>query len=442
MACFRSPLLLIVFAAFALRCAAAIVTEKSPIFPAYYYTDAQMYDRDARRLLRPLTADEVKLGILAPGRELYTNWIAALYRVFTPVPLVPKLFNALLASLAILLFGLLARFAVGGRAALLATLLLALWPTHVFYSSQNLKEAWMALAVVAAVYFYLRPLSPSARGGVPSSCGQYALASASLVLCGLLRGHLIPILSAALFAAALLRGWERRGTPGGWRLPALAAVFIAATFITYRPLSTRIVKPLSASDLKYDAYFLKVATPPSDAVSPPQASPPPAVGLRLPGPRWISDFRRLSQDHDREWANNNMERKIETQLFPDATFNTWRDLLFFAPKAAFYSLFMPLPGLYPMDGKLGRILASMENVLALLLFFFALAGLRRGFDRAVGFPLLALFSSIWLAYSIFEFDLGSATRHRMLYLPFLLPFAAAGLDPILCRWSRRWRSLD
>lgn len=443
MTSFRRPLLLVVFAALALRCAAAIVTEKSPIFPTYYYTDAQMYDRDARRLLRPLTSDEAKLGILAPGRELYTNWLAALYHVFTPTPLLPKLLNALLASLAVLLFGLLARTAVGKRAALLATLLLALWPTHIFYSAQNLKEAWMSLSVVAALFFFLRPLGSGEGESLYSACAQNALASSALVLSGLLRGHLLPILSIVLFMTTLYHGLKNLRTSHDWRIPALAALFIATSFLVYRPLSASIMMRLSASDIKYNMYFLKVYTPPITSTA--QAHSVPTAGparFRLPNPRWISDFRRLSQDHDREWTTNNMRREIQTQIFPDEKFETWGDLIRFIPKAAFYSLFMPLPGLYPMDGKLGRILAAGENVLVLVFFLFGLAGLRCDFDRPIGFALLALFSSIWLSYSVFEFDLGSATRHRMLYLPFFLPFAAAGLDTILFRWSSRWRSLD
>ena len=110
-------------------------------------------------------------------------------------------------------------------------------------------------------------------------------------------------------------------------------------------------------------------------------------------------------------------------------------MLLFLPKSIFYILFMPLPGLYPLGGKLGRILASAENLALLALSLVALLGLLRGPRSPAALSLLAFFCLILPPSALLEFDLGSATRHRLLFFPFILPFAAWQLS----RWSETWQ---
>ena len=120
-------------------------------------------------------------------------------------------------------------------------------------------------------------------------------------------------------------------------------------------------------------------------------------------------------------------REIETQFFPDADFRTWPELVAFVPKGAFYALFMPLPGLYPMNGKVGRILAAAENALLLALAVLAVLGLRRVRWTPAAVALLATFLALAAGAGLLEYDLGSAARHKLLTLSLLLPFAARAL---------------
>ena len=77
-----------------------------------------------------------------------------------------------------------------------------------------------------------------------------------------------------------------------------------------------------------------------------------------------------------------------------------------------------------MDGKIGRWAAAAENAALLLLALFAAAGAARGRKTPARLGLLAFFAVMTAGSALLEFDLGSAGRHKLLYLPMLFPFAA------------------
>ena len=91
---------------------------------------------------------------------------------------------------------------------------------------------------------------------------------------------------------------------------------------------------------------------------------------------------------------------------------------------AFTVLFMPLPGLYPLGRKIGRWAAAGENTALLALALLAAAGLGRGPKTPKRLALFAFFAAMTVGAALLEFDLGSAGRHKLLYLPMLFPFAA------------------
>src|SRR5262249_42568801 len=65
-------------------------------------------------------------------------------------------------------------------------------------------------------------------------------------------------------------------------------------------------------------------------------------------PRRIAETRRVRQEADAGYAKNWYNRDIGTQLFHGQQLDSWLDVALFIPKSAFYVLFMPLPGLYPL----------------------------------------------------------------------------------------------
>ena len=108
-----------------------------------------MATRSARsRTFAPVRAPVIN-GTL--GECIQTLISFEIYRMLGPRPLAPKLFNAFLSALAVVVFSWTLSLAFPTQAALTAGLILAVWPSHIFYTSQNLKEAPVCLLAYAAI---------------------------------------------------------------------------------------------------------------------------------------------------------------------------------------------------------------------------------------------------------------------------------------------------
>jgi hypothetical protein len=307
------------------------------------------------------------------------------------------------------LWGLIAACAAGSGAAFPAAALVGLWPSHAYYTSQALKEAATLLALALAPMLFCRALGQESAGRRNAFAAGGAAAGLFLAL---LRPYLLPPLGLAVAAATLTALWGRTLTPAAAALLILSGL---APMAGYKPLKVLLQRPVT-TESRYESTDIL-----------PRVSPASPFAPGLATPQGLADYRARLMTIARDWSERATGRPIDTLIFPDAQLNTWPRLLAFLPKASFYALFMPLPGLYPMDGKLGRMLSAAEGLVLLTLFGLALRGLGRSPPRPAGVLLAAFFVLAVPAASFVEFDLGSASRHRLQYLPFLFPFAAAEL---------------
>lgn len=399
-------------AALLLRLGVALANELRPLFPAYYYNDAVLYDANARQVLAAW-AGAPRTFSLSPGMELYSVWTAALYRAVAPSPLVPAAANCLFGAFACLAVGATAGALFGRRVGLVAALLVTAWPSHMFYTSQNFKEA-PSLALLAFVLYAVA----SGLGRRPAfwrrPAASLALAAAAAALLGFFRSHLLPFLvgAAAVGACVLL---ARRGRPAAGRAVAVVLCVLAGALL-YRPAYRAAGPGLFTYSGATDAYLRTI-----DSAEIPVRHIPPFT------PEWLSENRRSRQHSSRDWARKTSGRAVATELFPEARFTTWLDVLRFVPKSSFYSLYMPLPGLYPIEGKPGRAAAALEDLVLLGLSLCAAAGFWAARRRPGAWVLAAFFCALVPAGALFEFDLGSASRHRLATLSSLMPLAALGL---------------
>ena len=154
----------------------------------------------------------------SPGMELYSVWTAALYRAVAASPLVAQSANAVFGALACLAVGATARALFNRRAGALAAILVALWPSHAFYTSQNSKEA-PALLLLALVLFAL--VSGFGRRAVPERTLRLVPTAAAALVLGFFRSHLLPFLAGAALTSK--NGPLGAGTHGS--TPAFAAAF-------------------------------------------------------------------------------------------------------------------------------------------------------------------------------------------------------------------------
>ncbi|HXS99793.1 MAG TPA: hypothetical protein VN915_03910 [Elusimicrobiota bacterium] len=427
----RRPLLAIAALAFAVRAASAVVTEFKPIFPAYYYTDAKSAHEEA---LAGLAAVRAGQPIALEGNlshRLHILMTIGVYRALGPSELGIKLFNAAVGAAGIAALAGAFGYLFTPAAALAAGAALALWPSDAFYTSQNLKESpTLALAFIGLLAAFPLGLRPPLAA--PRRSALAALLFCSLVGVGLLRSYILLCMAGALIAAFALEARSPELRSRSLRVVAVSALAMALYPVFSHALYAGLQRSGEAG----------TRSAPDNARIQPSLIPETISDntritvYRPTSPEGLSAFRHTRQFNDRRFAWNAAGREIGTQIFPDVIFHSWLDVLLYLPKGAFYVLFMPLPGLYPMDGKLGRIAAAAENLILLAFACLAAAGFWRGPKNAGRVSLILFFAGMTIGSALLEFDLGSAARHKLLYLPMLFPFAAEELLRLLGREER------
>lgn len=406
----KHPWLAVAALAFIVRAGAAVVTEYRDFLPAYHFTDARSTERYGWEAAQNLAAGRPVDWRGSPSHRVMTGWTAAVYRVTGRRPLVLKLVVAALSAAGIAALWWLAALLFDPRAASWTAAAAALWPSSVFYGSQVLKDPLIAPLIYAALACAARLIVPGGPRLAPW-CG----ALAAIVAAAFLRSYLlIPSAFALLVAAA----WS-------WRLDrsrALALIALAAA----APLTFRALSAWTLAHVLTAPASIAAADPTlRSEVIPTYYDPQAGKSVSPYSPRALTAFRRYRQESDQVEAQKTYGRRIATQIYPDAVLETWLDVALFLPKSALHALFMPLPGLYPLDGRPGRLVAAAENLLLVLAAALTALSLRRGLPSAGAAGLLAFFAVMVAGAGVLEFDLGSASRHKTLYFPLLFPIAAA-----------------
>lgn len=414
----------------ALRWTTAVVTEFYPIFPSYYYTDARHFDLKARKTVENWEKTGFLLEPASPSSKVYIASTAVFYKFFGPQPMIPKIVNGTVAVGAIYFWYRISLLFIPSSAAIIVLWMLALWPTNIFFGSQNTKEAYSLFVLAGALFAFLHGIkklgehSSSSRGFV----GLWAVAGlVFLFLTGLFRSHVMLFVAVSLISALMFDFWRTSRLHAQWKTLVVMALWIALPILIYRPAMSFVFDHVLVQAPQYRGD-------PSTRIHliPASASPEqPSKNVRPFSPEGLTQFRKIRLSEDRQWAKDFSHRKIQTQICPDQEFQTWWDVAFYLPKGMLYALFMPLPGLYPLEGKMGRILAALENAMLFAVFLLAVTTFIRTWPSdPSAVALIIFFSLAAVCYGLFEFDLGAATRHRLQYFPCLFPFAAAFLEQV------------
>ncbi|MDP3541451.1 MAG: hypothetical protein Q8T11_03160, partial [Elusimicrobiota bacterium] len=344
----RRPLLALGALALVLRASCALVTEFKPIFPAYYYTDANLIHAAATGALEDVHAGRAPMINGTLSARIQTLITLQTYRTFGARPLAIKLINAVLGALAVVTLTWALTFVFPLRIALISGIFVALWPSHIFYTSQNLKEAPAALLAYAA-------LGGTLAAGfdinltLPRATSFAFGAALALIGAGFYRSYVLVNLTAALLLALGLASLSARARRAN--TVATAAILLAALMFY----------PIAASSVLLSFHSQALGASDRGRIQP-RLIPVtynefhPGAVIRPTSPEGITFFRKSRQFADRYWAKfqSPNSREIGTQIYPDAEFKSWGDVLSFLPKGSFAALFMPLPGLYALDGKIGR----------------------------------------------------------------------------------------
>jgi hypothetical protein len=338
----------------------------------------------------------------SPSQRAMVAPAALLYRAIGRRPLTLKLASALAGAAAVASIWVLAASLFGPGPAAWTAWGAALWPSAAFLGSQWQKDP---LIITLITGFFAVSLT-----GTPGP--RRALAGAVLLTAAAaLRSHLlIASLAAAAGAAMAARGDSPRSR---WLAVACLTALAAYGFGASRFFSKVLPPPARVSA---DDPTRRVELLPTYHAT--------GAGARVPlTPSAFAAFRRYRQSTDQAWSVQQTGRRIQTQIYPDAEIDGWMDVALFLPKSAMTALFQPLPGLYPLAGSPMRAAAAAENLILVALFVLATAGALRAPPTPERGALLAFAATLAGGMAVFEFDLGSAARHKLLVFILLAPFA-------------------
>ena len=401
--------LLIASLAFALRAGLALALPRLPL-ESYHFNDARLSATMAREARARVDAGLPPLWGGPPGQRLTTRFAAAAFSLAGDRPIVLGLLVSVFSAIWVAALWALTRNLSGERAAIAVACFAALWPSAAFYGSQYLKDP-----VIIAAFTTGLAAALAARGWTAAAAAPFFL------LAGTLRPMILLPAALCLSVAAAAR---RRLGQGGWMPPlALAFALLPAHRLLVVPLIDRIAPLSVASEDPTLGHGVVPAILETDGKG---------VSWAL-SPRGISAYRDYRQRHDQIWSIHRVGRRVETQIHPNHELETWLDLALFVPRAAFTVLFQPLPGLYPLEGKPLRVLASLENAALLAVFALFLSAHRRVLDAPDAAALAAAFWSCLLGSAVIEYDLGSASRHKILFAALMLPLAAGEVDRLRSR---------
>ena len=235
----KRPLWAVALLALTLRAGLSVVTEFKPIFPAYYYTDSTLMDQAGWRVAEAWREGRPPAWPGSPSQRVKAAALAGLYRLFGHRLIVPKLLSACIGAAIPVVFYVVAAPAFGPAAALASAALIALWPSHVFFTSQIFKDGPIILLCLLAFWQALALMSSPTR-----PWARAAALTASLLALSLLRPYYF-FMTAGALGCGLLAALARL-RPAKSAVLGLSAALLALGL--FKPLSQALfLGPLALS---------------------------------------------------------------------------------------------------------------------------------------------------------------------------------------------------
>ena len=383
----REFLLALFILGFSLRALLAVFLHYFTIVPEM---DARTYAQEGWNLARFWKGDTLQRPYLTSLAYVYMN--ALTFFVVGHSPLSVKIMNCFFGILASICMYFIAKPIFGKRIASIASVLTALFPSLVFWSTQNLRDA--------SVIFFLC-LSMFGINGVRRGWKwKYLLAIvSSLWMLRMLRFLTFNVLVASLVLSIPLIAKSSRT-----RLLALGGL-ISLWFLDFLVLKETGVSPIRSLVSSW-----------------PAGGQPHSI---------LSHLQYQLNTIVSETLSYRRGGSLDTSALSVPTLNSWKDLLLFMPEALTHYLLRPFPWERPTS--LNAIMTIPEMLAWYALIPFTVLGMLDAVRKRL--PEIAPILTFTIFFTLLDAlaigNLGALYRHRTQVWVFLLLFAGVGIGHVL-----------
>jgi Dolichyl-phosphate-mannose-protein mannosyltransferase len=354
----------VVVAAFVLRALVGALQHWYDFVPELYRLDVDTYNAEAWAMAEAWTRGEMFQGAYPTLNVVAHEYVTGgVFSVLGHSVLAINVISALLGALSLYYFFATATELVGERRpALWVALLLAAWPSHVLWTSQNYREPWVLYSLARAAHSTVLWLARGERS-------EWLRAAAFVALVALFRSATGAVVGAVFLGISSYR--VARHAP--WLLRPAAVLATTAVLVA---LGYAVVfGPLSPSSLTLSPAILTT--------------------LR----------QRLATGG--------------SAFYPDLVYRDWLDVVAFVPVGVLHLLLAPFPTAATNPAQLG---SALENLgLSAIIGGTLLRAWRFRWRDGWATAFISLVLLLGLAvFAVVDANLGTAFRHKIQFLPFLL----------------------
>lgn len=397
-----------------------------------FATDGYVYRAEAAALVKILTHDGIAAWLATAASfhvKLYSLSFAVLSPLFGANILSAEPLNLLYyVSILILVFKL-GQEVFDRRVALLATFLVALWPSFLLHTTQLLRDQLFIGAILLLILIYakwLKKAYPWRRGLVMGVAGGIGIA-----LLRSTKSNTWELVIAILFLGAgfvIVRQLREKRARGG-NLIGLALMLLLTISVPqiFPEPATHMDPPIIRALAEKDPSLI-------DAVLPDKADLPPEP----PMPGWEVPWARIAFKRARFVSTY---PKAGSNIDADVQFTSLGDSIRYVPRAVVIGLFAPFPRMWFEPGDLvgvrGRLLSGAETLIMYGIELLALIGLWQ-WRRSLSVWLLASVAMLGMtALGLVALNVATLYRMRYSFWILLIILGAAGAAQILPSLFRR-----
>ena len=401
----------------------------------FFASDGATYRAEAIALARFLARDGIIAWLIAPS-PLHIRLYSLSFAVFSPLfgfnILSAEPLNLLCYLAILMLIFKLGLEVFDRRVALLAAIIVALWPSLLLHTTQLLKDTMFIAAMLALILVLVRWLTRvySWRVGLVAGVAGGMISVVLWVVRNNMR-EMIPavvLIGVLMFIARQILEW--RIMAGNLLSVALVLVFvISVPLVVPTPpdfVDESLVRALV--DERDIPPGIALSSPPAPMTEKAPASYLEKMRMRIGTAR--AGFKRYTNA-----AGSNID--------VDMQFNSTGEVIRYLPRALAIGLFAPFPDMWFTKGNLtgakGRLFSGLETLMMYVIELLALVALWHARRRLPAWLLLLIVLMGVTALGLVVVNIASLYRMRYVFLTLLIILGAKGAMEIIDRLSLKKR---